>query len=138
MLLATLPERGTDDWGSGEFHASRSGGSRKHKGVDYGCLPETLIHSRTDGRVTKLGYPYSSDLSFRYVQIEDEHGARHRYFYVEPGVSLGEIVYAGDVIGEAQDIAGKYSRPDKVMKNHVHYEILVDGVGEVDPRTYAA
>ena len=37
------------------------------------------------------------------------------------------------VIGLAQDIAAKYSTPDRVMKNHVHYEIIdSDGV-LIDP-----
>lgn len=133
MIKTVLPKRGSDEWGSGEFHASR--GSRKHKGIDYACYPGTQIESPTHGDVTKLGYPYGDDLSFRYVQITDDHGNNHRLFYVEPGVKVGDTVEQGDIVGEAQDIAARYSTPEKYMKNHIHYEILIDGT-EVDPEDF--
>lgn len=126
MIKSTLPKRGVDDWGDGEFQASR-GGLKKHKGIDYACYPGTAIQSPVNGLVTKLGYPYADDLSYRYVQIKTEDEKKHRFFYVEPSVKVGDYVHFGDCIGEAQDIAGRYSTPNKVMKNHIHYEILVNG-----------
>ena len=122
LIESILPKRDTDEWGSGAFGASR--GKRTHKGIDYACYPDTVILSPVGGVVTKLGYPYGDDLSFRYVEITDDQGLKHRLFYVEPGCEPGDEIESGDIIGTAQDIAGRYSKPDKVMKNHIHYEIL--------------
>jgi len=134
MILAKFPHRGIDDWGSGEFKASR--GSRTHKGIDYACCPDTAIRASFAGTVTKLGYPYADDLSYRYVQITDSRGYDHRYFYVSPSVEVGREIEAMDVIGNAQDIAKRYTKPDKIMRNHIHYEILYDGV-PTDPEEFA-
>ena len=133
MIDATLPERGSDAWGSGHFGASR--GSRTHRGIDYACYPGTGIHTRTAGKVTKLGYPYADDTSFRYVQVTDVHGLNHRYFYVYPAVGVGDNVVAGEIIGFAQDIAGRYDKPEKRMKNHIHYEIK-QGKEYLDPNNF--
>lgn len=132
MITATLPPRGTDAWGSGEFGASR--GSRSHKGIDYACFPETIIHTPVTGTVTKLGYPYGDDLSFRYVEVTTRDKNRHRLFYTSPEVSVGELVSRGDIVGTAQDIAGKYHRDDREpMTNHIHYEILAPDGTPINP-----
>ncbi len=134
MILAILPKRGTDDWGSGEFGASR--GSRLHNGRDYACYEFTVICSLTDGIVTKLGYPYGDDLSYRYVEITDNEGFRHRYFYVSPSVEVGEQCRRGDMIGLSQNISKRYNDPKKgPMKNHMHYEIM-NGSRYIDPEVY--
>ena len=123
MLLTIAPKRGRDAWGSGAFGASR--GSRDHNGIDYHVVRGTKICSLTDGRVTKLGYPYGDDLSYRYVEVTDAGGFRHRYFYVEPTIGLGEMVDRGTVIGLAQDIKARYDdNPQRQMRNHVHYEVF--------------
>jgi len=124
-IIAGLPHRGTDDFGNGEFGAPR--GNRTHKGIDYACYPGTEIHSTVYGEVTKLGYPYADALQFRYVEITDNEGLKHRFFYVEPNVDFGDRVLQGDVIGYAQDIAGHYNTEDRYMKGHIHYEILSNG-----------
>ncbi len=137
-ILSFLPPRGSDDWGSGEFGAAR--GNHKHRGIDLACYPQTEIMSPVGGKVTKLGYPYADDLSYRYVEIEDSNSYKHRFFYVQPLVEVGELVTHGDVIGHAQDIASRYTRHkildgeivSQVMKNHVHYEILDKGA-PIDP-----
>ena len=130
MILAILPKRGTDQWGSGELGAPR--GNRKHNGIDYACAPDTIVCSLTDGHVTKLGYPYGDDLSYRYVEVTDFRGYQHRYFYVQPSVEVGERVERGDMVGKAQDIQERY---DTNMKNHVHYEIKQDEV-YLDPEVF--
>lgn len=122
MLLTIATQRGSDAWGSGHFGASR--GSRTHNGIDYWVPEGTKICSMSDGKVTKLGYPYGDDLSYRYVEVTDAGGYQHRYFYVEPRVRVGQVVRRTHVIGQAQDIAGRYDEPQKVMRNHVHYEIF--------------
>lgn len=131
MITVTLPHRGVDDWGDGEYQAPR--GDRKHKGIDYECPVGAVIHSNVTGRVTKVGYPYSDDLSFRYVEVTDTDQQRHRYFYVYPLVNKGDAVDEGDSLGLSQDISGRYSDPDKKpMKNHVHYEVLTEH-GPINP-----
>lgn len=106
--------------GDGSFGASR--GSRKHNGIDYSVEPGCCVFSHFDGVVTKLGYPYSDDLSYRYIEITHMSGNKHRFFYVEPTVQLGQIVHFGDSIGKAQDISAKYAHRGR-MTNHVHYEV---------------
>ncbi len=131
MIKATLPERQQDAWGSGAFGASR--GTRIHKGIDYCCYPGTMIQSPVDGKVTKLGYPYSDDMDFRYVEVTANQ-LRHRIFYVEPSVSVGDEVKAGDIVGVSQDIAGRYRDPAKSpMTGHVHFEILDANDKAIDP-----
>ena len=135
MVIGSLPRRGQDEWGSGEFHAPR--GTRLHKGIDYACYPGTQIHSPVTGEVTKHGYPYADDPSYRYIQITDQFGGDWRFFYVKPGLMVGATVEKDSYIGYAQDIAARYYAKDasKIMKNHIHLEILVSGV-EVDPVSY--
>lgn len=138
MIESTLPLRGIDAWGDGSFNAPRgmkNGQPKFHKGIDYGCLPGTIIRSPVTGLVTKIGYPYADDLSYRYVEIKCEDQSKHRFFYVEPSVKVSDYVHYHDEIGQAQDIAARYSLQDKVMKNHCHYEILIGGK-PTDPEEY--
>ncbi len=89
-------------------------------------MPGTEILSPVFGVVTKLGFPYSDDHSFRYVEITDDLGERNRVFYIKPTVKKGDKVQADQtVIGIAQDISSRYRDPSKPpMKNHVHFEII--------------
>ena len=138
MIESTLPKRGIDQWGDGAFGAPRgmkNGKPKKHKGIDYACYPDTVIRSPVNGLCNKLGYCYSDDLFYRYVQIKTENGARYRFFYVEPDVVVGDYVHYQDEIGTAQNIAKRYSLPTKYMKNHIHLEILVAGK-PVDPEVF--
>jgi len=134
MINVTLPQRGADDWGSGAFGASR--GRRTHKGIDYACYPGTIVKSPVAGLVTRIGYPYGDDLSYRYVEVTTPDGMRHRIFYIEPLVNHGDIIRHGSPIGEAQDIASRYEDPAKrPMTNHIHFEIL-DGDTPINPDEY--
>ncbi|RLA60150.1 MAG: M23 family peptidase [Epsilonproteobacteria bacterium] len=124
-----------DKAGSGEFGSSRDGGSRTHSGVDFISKPESQVLTPVSGKITKLGYPYADDLSYRYVQITDEEGNKHRMFYVQPGkeLAIGQQVFQYDPIGIAQDVSRRY--PDRGMTPHVHYEIK-DKLGKfIDPTT---
>lgn len=127
-----LPRRRRDKWGSGHFGASRSGGKRKHKGIDFAAEPGTAIYSPVHGRVTKLGYPYGDDLSFRYVEVT-AGGLRHRLFYIYPRVAKGDIVDPGDLLGIVQDSDKRYPG----ITNHVHYEILDADNEAIDPDAIA-
>ena len=137
MLVArrTLQHRGVDAWGDGSFKASR--GKRTHKGIDYESQVGDAIYSPVKGRVTKLGYPYTprpdDTITYRYVEVTESNGSRHRVFYIEPSVGNGIFVDTGTIIGIAQDIQARYSKPDKVMKNHCHYEIIDKDGNLIDP-----
>lgn len=116
-----------DPAGDGRYLAQRNGGSRLHKGIDYVCVPSAPVLSDIEGKVTKLGYPYGDDLQWRYVEVSNADGERWRYFYVTPGVQVGDQVRRFEPIGLAQDISERY--PGSDMLPHVHFEIL-DAQGE--------
>lgn len=129
MIKVTTPFRGTDSHGSGAFGASR--GSRKHNGIDFSAQPNSRVHSVCAGEVTKLGYPYSDDLGYRYIQITDTDGYDVRYFYVRPLVVDGDHVGFDEAIGFVQDLDQRY----KGITPHIHFEVKKDGEF-VDPEKY--
>lgn len=118
-IKAVLKKRVSDCHGSGHFGASR--GSRTHNGIDYTCVKGAAIASPTSGTVTKIGYPYKDDLSFRYVEITDSLKLRHRVFYIHPSMHIekGVKVTKNTIIGISQDLTGRYDG----ITPHVHYEI---------------
>lgn len=116
--LVTLPLR-SDAAGDGRYGAPR--GERSHNGIDYECTPGAPVLSVVSGTVSKLGYCYGDDLSWRYVEIRAVDGLKHRLFYVDPLVEIGDTVDSMTPIGRAQDISKRY--PDRGMLPHVHYEL---------------
>lgn len=110
-------QRKSDSFGSGHYGASR--GSRKHSGVDYACYPKSKIFSPVTGQVTKLGYPYADDTSFRYVQVTTREGYDVRVFYVNPSVNLNDQVNENSIIGSSQELGKRYPE----ITEHVHLEI---------------
>tara|TARA_R110000787_G_C13443394_1_gene446738 strand:- start:13163 stop:13603 length:441 start_codon:yes stop_codon:yes gene_type:complete len=116
-----LEHRGIDGYGSGAYGASR--GDRTHKGIDFKAPAGTAILSPVDGVVSKLGYPYSDDFSYRYVEVTTRSGRKHRLFYVDPIVQLGDKIAVGQPLGLAQHIAARYN--EHLMNNHIHYEVMV-------------
>lgn len=125
MKLTDLTIRKNDSWGSGAFGASRGG--RKHNGVDLVVATGSAIKATFSGTVTKIGYPYGDDLSYRYVQITNS-GYDLRIFYVDPCVSVGDEVTPETVIGKSQDLNRRYNG----ITPHVHFEIKRNGE-YVDP-----
>lgn len=125
--------RGIDKFGSGAFGASRDGGKRTHKGVDIAFQVAAIA----PGKVTKIGYPYDptkhpEKAHFRYVEVTDEARRRVRYFYLDPTVSVGELIEMGEGLGFLQDLTQVYPG----ITPHFHFEIL-DELGQViDPMTY--
>ncbi|CCQ75673.1 M23 family metallopeptidase [Magnetospira sp. QH-2] len=114
--------RSPDAMGDGRYGASRDGGKRNHQGVDIVANPGQDVTSTVDGTVTKLGYPYANDKSYRYVEIQTKDGYVVRHFYVNPGnLKPGQAVVAGKTkIGTVQDLSKRYP---KGMTNHIHVEI---------------
>lgn len=118
--------RGCDNWGCGHYGASR--GSRKHRGVDIECTPGDPAFCLNRGIVTKVGYPYSDDLSYRYVEIADA-GYRWRYFYVDPIVNKGDEVDAYTQIGRHQALGPRYPG----ISEHLHLEVIDSDGNYIDP-----
>lgn len=133
--MAKLSIRGTDKYGCGAFGASRDGGTRRHEGVDIVTVDNSVFNSLNDGTISKLGYVYKGNFTFRYVQVTHKDGSAWRYFYVNPNdadgkkiVELGLKVKAGQPIGITQSLQFKYPG----ITPHVHFEIIGNG-GFVDP-----
>lgn len=127
-MKATLAIRGIDPHGAGHYGAPR--GERTHKGVDYACYPGTSIHPTTQGTITKLGYPYAHDLSFRYVEVTDVNNNRHRYFYLDPLVEEGQAVSTKTTIGIVQEL------PYDGITHHCHYEVINSDGDYVNPEDF--
>lgn len=126
MIRAILSKRQPDAYGSGEYGANR--GSRAHRGIDYACFVGAEILSPIEGKITKLGYAYADDLSYRYVEVVGDDSLHYRVFYVEPSVGVGDMVTRETIIGKAQDISARYTE-NGMMENHIHYEIFSYEVG---------
>lgn len=131
MIRFVAPVRAPDAHGSGAYNAPR--GSRKHKGVDFAAWPDSACLALVKGTVTKLGYPYADDLSYRYVEITDNGGFRGRYFYLDPAVELGDIVDCRTVIGHVQPLQDRYPE----ITPHVHFEIMDPDGNYLNPSNYA-
>ena len=126
MQLYKMQARKCDSQGCGHYGASR--GSRTHNGVDLACMAGTLVGSPVSGMVSKIGYPYADDLSFRYVEVESQ-GYAFRMFYVDPLVTEGQQVNRGDILGACQSLMQRYPG----ITDHVHFEIKDDHGDYVDP-----
>lgn len=113
--------RNNDKWGKGHYGASR--GNRTHNGLDIIAQPKQVIVSPVDGIIKRKAHPYANDLRYTGLLIEgsEKHkGYSIKIFYMTPlnGI-IGKIVKAGEIIGEAQDLANKYPG----ITNHIHIEV---------------
>jgi len=120
--------RNCDPLGCGHFGASRSGGTRTHRGIDIVAVPGERIFSPITGNVSRYPIPYANDNRYSGIEIKN---ATYRVvmFYLKPIVSIGSVVIAGQPIGEAQNISAKHGAS---MRNHVHVEVYKNGV-LIDP-----
>ena len=123
MMKIRYAIRGWDGQGCGLFGASRGGG-RRHKGIDFVATSGGVVVSHITGKVTKIGYPYNPKDKrgrgvLRYVQVTDNKGLDHRFFYVNPSIKLGKNIRAGMQIGTLQDLSKFYPG----ITPHFHYEI---------------
>lgn len=118
--------------GRGCFACPRDGGQRLHNGVDLLAEPKDEVSAPIPGTITKIGYPYGDDLSYRYVEITEVSGVRTRLFYVVPveGVHVGALVKKGQVIGYMQDVTQRHG---STMKNHLHWEVYNSSGSAIDP-----
>lgn len=133
-LTIKPPARSTDQHGSGAYMAPR--GYRVHNGIDIQCPPESIICALRPGTVTKIGYPYdpakdAKKAHYRYVQITDTMGNDLRYFYVEPGVALDDVIETGQAIGTSQALRRIYPG----ITEHIHFEVKRNG-NYLDPTNF--
>lgn len=126
MQLSKMNPRKCDSQGCGHFGASR--GSRTHNGIDLECMAGTLAGSLVDGMVSKIGWPYGDDPSFRYVEVESQ-GYAFRLFYIDPLVKEGQQVRRGDILGACQSLMHRYPG----ITDHLHLEIKDEHGDFVDP-----
>ena len=131
-MKVSPPIRDNDKFGSGLYGASRDGGKRTHKGIDYACYPNSMVLSVTSGVVTKLGYPYKDDPTYRYVEVTDHDLRRFRYFYVKPTVSMNQMVIKGGILGKSQELNRRYNG----ITEHVHLEVKDQHNEFLDPGEY--
>jgi len=131
-MLIIPPVRGTDQHGSGNFGAPRGG--RTHKGIDLNCAPGSQLLCPLRGIITKFGYPYGDDLTYRYVEITNDDDLRFRYFYVEPSpsLSIGDDTHHNMVLGVVQDLTRRYPG----ISNHIHHEIKDHSGNYIDPTNF--
>jgi peptidoglycan LD-endopeptidase LytH len=112
--------RGIDAFGSGDFGAVRDAGKRRHHGVDYVSDPGADVLAPLSGKITRIGFAYSGREDLQYVEIVNpDTNVSARVLYVSPTVAEGDVVSAGDALGIAQDLTGRYPG----ITNHVHVEM---------------
>lgn len=129
MIKLIPPKRRPDNFGSGHFNAPR--GDHFHNGEDLAAWVGSIVLSNIAGRVTKIGYPYGDDLSFRYVQVTSGSGLDYRFFYVNPSVKVGDNIKVDDELGTVQDLNKRYDG----ITPHIHFEVKKSGE-YLDPNDY--
>lgn len=119
--------RGHDAYGDGNFGASRSGGIRRHKGVDYLCGVGDVCVSPIDGIVEKVGRAYAdSTLGSIHIQGTGVYWSYYcKILYALADVAAGQVVKRGQHIGVCQNVAAYHDGGAGTMKNHLHLVLLV-------------
>lgn len=120
-LLYPLPIKATEDYHTGarRFGSSRSGGKRKHAGIDLYAPTGTLVRAMADGVVLIV-----RDFYCQTFQIVVDHGSfLARYGEVDPlpkniFVKAGQHVERGDPLGKVGHLVGI-----KVPSDMLHLEL---------------
>jgi len=125
--------RGCDkNWGCGNFGASRSGGTRKHNGLDIKTEVNEVILSPISGKITRYPMPYSDDAKYKGIEIvNDDYLVK--IFYMIASVPIGSVVKQGQPIGNSQNIASKYGAS---MTNHIHLEVYDKNRKLINPEQF--
>lgn len=118
--------RHDDKWGRGVYGASRDGGTRIHRGVDFIVSPiGQIVVAPCGGNVIRVKRPYAEPIkgvlfSGLLIQATD---FEYTMFYLDP---LSEVirmrVEQGQIIGHAQDISLKY--PGMIPHIHMQFDSI--------------
>jgi hypothetical protein len=117
------PSRGVDAWGSGEFGASRDGGTRPHLGVDYVVSEGDTIYAPFDMEIYDTSQPYRNNTFFTGIKYDTkvngvDFNGRMWYFIPYPDI-IGSVVTKGQPIGVAQSLQSKYPG----ITDHIHLQL---------------
>lgn len=112
-----------DEMGDGVFGASRDGGNRSHRGVDFVCIPGQYVVAPVDCKIGRRIQVYADTAEYQGVELKGDY-CNVILYYVDV-TTKRKIVKAGDIIADAQDISKRYGPR---MTPHVHCELylLVD------------
>ncbi len=112
---------------SSEYGAPRSGGRRRHKGIDIANSYGTPIYAAEAGRVIHASWGNSSYGNL--IKIDHGSGAETRYAHLSGfAVSNGQTVKKGQLIGYMGSTGNSSG-------SHLHFEILIGG-RNVNPLPY--
>ncbi|MBN1587754.1 MAG: M23 family metallopeptidase [Candidatus Omnitrophica bacterium] len=111
----------SDSRGSGHFLARRSGGRRKHLGVDLAAPMGSPVIAGRSGWARSI---VKEDGYGKYVEIHHMDGYWTRYAHLD-SLSLPEIawVHQGDLIGTVGN-TGNASHPQMIP--HLHFEVRLN------------
>lgn len=119
-ILPNLKIR-VDSKGNGNYSASRSGGSREHKGIDLVVKPGEKVYAPFSGTIIRLENAYEAGgLMFQGVKIfTNDNNLEVDVLYIIPAVATNETVRKGQLIGYAQDVSAAHG---SAMIPHIHVE----------------
>lgn len=108
-----------DPRGDGHFGSGRTG--HTHQGVDLLVNEGDPVASPIDGRIVRYSYAYTDSAKWRNVVIQGE-GIEVKIMYatLAPGLTVGDPVRRGQIVGKAQAISDRYGGPP--MLDHLHVE----------------
>lgn len=110
-----------DGWGN--FGARRSGGKRKHMGLDILAEPGQGIAMPTSGQYRRLMQVYDGDPTYKGMEFQVGTGLYMQLLYVEANVNPMDYVEAGQWVATAQDVTKKHGG---VMQPHIHVTVFLD------------
>lgn len=110
----------TDQWGSGQFLASRDDGKRKHLGLDIRAEGGTILLAPIGGIIIERVFPYMGANRYSGIVVKGT-GPWAEYeltiYYLDAYTLLQ--FKAGEPLGIVQDITKKFPG----MQNHIHIEV---------------
>jgi hypothetical protein len=126
-MVSDLSIRKYDKFGSGNFGASRDGGTRSHNGLDIETSHGEPVYSPISGKIKRKKYPYGDDLSYEGCIIsgaDEWEDYEVTIFYVKMELNANDIVLPGKRIGVAQDLTKRFEG----ITNHIHIEVIRNGI----------
>ena len=101
-----------------------------HKAIDFLATDDTQVFAVANGTVTKV---YTNYLEGGVVEISHSNGmvTVYKSLASEINVAVGDVVNAGDVIGNA----GETMSQELNNGAHLHFEMILNGT-KVDPNDY--